>query len=247
MRWAAHGAAVVIADIQSDVLGSFSYPLADPGALQAARHAADRHILVEGVEDNAAFAELVCQELRRLSRSWGNGCAPWPRCRMPISMKSNAMWMVCRSTGALRKNPGRSPASPQPGRKWITLIWLAPSVRSESCPSRPVRCCCRQKRRRALCTFPLVTACKSCRSAPTGHSRPSPRVQIGNTGVIRGALRNARVIAEHDVELLSIPREVFLSHWYTPYTVQEFTHLCTQGNIQAMLQPAARTCKGVTT
>ena len=74
-----------------------------------------------------------------------------------------------------------------------------------------------------------------------------PWVQSGNTGVIRGATRNARMIAEHNVALLSIPKEIYLQHWYMPYTVQEFTYLCAQGNIQAMLQPAARTCKGVTT
>jgi hypothetical protein len=73
-----------------------------------------------------------------------------------------------------------------------------------------------------------------------------PWVQIGNTGVIRGARRNARVIAERDVELLSIPKEIYLQYWYMPYTVPEFTHLCAHGHIRSLLCPALHTSSEVT-
>jgi hypothetical protein len=44
---------------------------------------------------------------------------------------------------------------------------------------------------------------------------------VGSTGVIRGAARNARVIAGERITVLIIPKEVYLRYWYWPYTFQE--------------------------
>lgn len=48
-----------------------------------------------------------------------------------------------------------------------------------------------------------------------------PWMPLGNTGVIRGAARNADIIAEQAVELLMIPQDVFLKYWHSPYTAEE--------------------------
>lgn len=48
---------------------------------------------------------------------------------------------------------------------------------------------------------------------------------IGNTGVIRGATRNADVVTGQAVSLLMIPKEVYLRHWYVPYTLEELKSL----------------------
>jgi hypothetical protein len=48
---------------------------------------------------------------------------------------------------------------------------------------------------------------------------------LGNTGVIRGATRNADVFTEHDISLLMIPKEVYLRYWYAPYTHEELKKL----------------------
>jgi hypothetical protein len=44
---------------------------------------------------------------------------------------------------------------------------------------------------------------------------------LGSTGVIRGALRNARVVAEQAVSALMIPKDVYLRHWHATYTPVE--------------------------
>lgn len=44
---------------------------------------------------------------------------------------------------------------------------------------------------------------------------------LGSTGVIRGALRNGKVIAEQPVSTLMIPKDVYLRHWHATYTVAE--------------------------
>jgi hypothetical protein len=48
---------------------------------------------------------------------------------------------------------------------------------------------------------------------------------LGYTGIIRGDIRNADVIAEKDVSLLMIPKEAYLQHWYAPYSPEELKAL----------------------
>ena len=44
---------------------------------------------------------------------------------------------------------------------------------------------------------------------------------LGNTGVIRGDVRNADVVAGKNVSVLIIPKEIYLRYWYAPYTLPE--------------------------
>ena len=55
-----------------------------------------------------------------------------------------------------------------------------------------------------------------------------PWIPLGATGVIRGAARNATVIAEQDLRLLVIPKEVYLREWYRPYQGAELAELLTR-------------------
>jgi hypothetical protein len=48
---------------------------------------------------------------------------------------------------------------------------------------------------------------------------------LGNTGVIRGDVRNADVVAEKDITLLIIPKEIYLRYWYAPYSADELGKL----------------------
>jgi hypothetical protein len=48
---------------------------------------------------------------------------------------------------------------------------------------------------------------------------------LGSTGVIRGDVRNADVIAEQPVLLLIVPKEVYLRYWYEPYSPAELKKL----------------------
>jgi hypothetical protein len=46
-------------------------------------------------------------------------------------------------------------------------------------------------------------------------------IPLGSTGVIRGASRNADVVAEARARALVIPRSTYLTHWYRPYSLPE--------------------------
>ena len=50
-------------------------------------------------------------------------------------------------------------------------------------------------------------------------------VLVGATGVIRGAARNSSVAAGRDLELLVIPKGVFLDHWHVTYNEAAFAAL----------------------
>lgn len=52
---------------------------------------------------------------------------------------------------------------------------------------------------------------------------------VGATAVIRGAWRNGTVVAERPVDVLMIPRDTYLRHWYRTYSVDEFVHRALQG------------------
>lgn len=57
-----------------------------------------------------------------------------------------------------------------------------------------------------------------------------PWMRLGDTAVIKGSVRNARVIAERDTNLLMIPKQVYLQYWYNPYSLNEFVQLFDQGD-----------------
>lgn len=44
---------------------------------------------------------------------------------------------------------------------------------------------------------------------------------LGNTGVIRGAVRNGTIVAERPVSALMIPKDVYLRHWHHTYSEDE--------------------------
>ncbi len=49
-----------------------------------------------------------------------------------------------------------------------------------------------------------------------------PWIPVGVTGVIRGSIRNADIIAEHDVTVLAIPRDVYVEFWHRTYDQSAF-------------------------
>jgi hypothetical protein len=70
----------------------------------------------------------------------------------------------------------------------------------------------------------LIPLGPGIRVEPVGGYRPEPLrpwLPIGATGVVRGAERNAAVIAEAEVEVLVIPAASYLASWFKPFTADE--------------------------
>jgi len=70
---------------------------------------------------------------------------------------------------------------------------------------------------------------------PTGSYSPfnvTPFTPLGTTGVIRGDVRNATVIANKPVQLLVIPKDDYLAYWFASYAKDEFVRLVKNKKIK---------------
>jgi hypothetical protein len=77
----------------------------------------------------------------------------------------------------------------------------------------------------AFVYFPLGEGLRGLPLGGYGSFSVAAWMPLGNTGVIRGAARNADVVAERDLYLLVIPKDVYLRHWYAPYSPEELKKL----------------------
>ncbi len=73
---------------------------------------------------------------------------------------------------------------------------------------------------------------------PRTGSEPQPIhpwLPVGVTGVVRGGLRNASVVADHEVEVAVVPAEVYLREWFRPYSVEEIPGVVARWNTNRVL------------
>jgi hypothetical protein len=220
---AAYSAALVVNDIQTDVIESLQRP-ADT-AQTALRSPADIHILIESVDDNPAFANLLCQQLdilnpaaARQARIVASLQASSALERMRYLRSVDLNWdLACRQE-MLRKieqyGHKTERIDPIEGFKEVRQIELraGETLIESGAPSG----------------FVYIPLGEGLRILPLGGYQAfaiQPWMPVGVTGVIRGSVRNAGVVAEQDLALLAIPKDVFLKHWHHTYTPQEFAQL----------------------
>ncbi|SON62280.1 hypothetical protein MSIMFI_03805 [Mycobacterium simulans] len=218
MRRAAHNAAVVVDDIQADVLESF---VGIAGADDAARTC----ILLEHTEDNPEFAPLVAELV--VTRSPGLKdrvvCVPALRSAPELERRhflaANAIdWDREKRVTFLRKVATRGYRTDHIdsdlGFRNVRLGRLSHGE------------CLTEVGARA--TFVYIPLTPGLRGRPSGGYESfavDPWEPLGITGVIRGDFRNSTVIAESDVEVLIIPKDTYLRHWHRTYTPAEFCEL----------------------
>ena len=64
-----------------------------------------------------------------------------------------------------------------------------------------------------------------------------PWTPLGLTGVIRGAVRNATVVSESSMQLLMIPKGVYIREWYSVHTPQSFLAALEKGGVRPSIAP----------
>ena len=223
VRKAARSAALVLADIEADAIGSFAR--LDEARHPELRRLAEVRILVETVDENPAFAGLVAQELAflnpqaaariRVAASLDPGSAQE---RSRYLQSTDIDWDLARRQAALRRlaNSGHRTAAidPEAAFREVRRIELAAgeTLIEAGTPS----------------SFVYMPMDAGLRGLPLGGYAGftiRPWVLVGVTGVIRNAARNARVVADRDVALLAIPKGVFLDHWHATYDAAAFAAL----------------------
>ncbi|MEM6631625.1 MAG: hypothetical protein AAF694_18230 [Bacteroidota bacterium] len=234
-RKAARNAAAVIDDIQADTIQSFlrNHRL-DANIFSPPKIAfKDIQILVEGTDDNPNFAAWVCEALNKKNPE--NAF----RVQESFSLQTYDLEEVQRYldgetlTDYLQANPEFrqvilnelrksgfefAPEKSIPGEADIRLIHLANGAQLIKGGSTS-----------GFVYFPIA---EGLRVFPLGgyESRmASAWVPLGNTGVIRGSIRNAHVFAETATSLICVPKSIYLKHWYHPLTSKDLAKMWWKG------------------
>lgn len=245
---AAHDAAVVIDDIQSDVLGSFAparhYHRRDPvhrrGRCGTGQRTAGWRIVLEGVGDNPAFTALVRAQLqRRNPRLYGRVRTTPALPPVPETALTDGTGMEearYAAASALDWNRGQCQAALKhiaaTGHRMPYGDSLAAFMGVRMVTLQPGETLIEAGTSPAFVYIPLANGLSVL---PVGGYAPATVgawVPVGHTGVIRGAPRNATVIARRALALLVLPRELYLRWWHHPYSAAELSaHLTRPGGV----------------
>jgi len=228
MQRAAGYAAVVLDDICEDVVGSFEHPLDEkvfhqlPGP---ARTAAQIKILLENTDDNPAFVPEVLRQLQEINPEVARRCVPVPSLQNSTPLESNRYlnageldWDVDRRKALI----GKMEASGQKIDR-IDVERAFQHVRMVTLEAGDVMI-----EAGTPAGFVYLPLGEGLQITPLGGYQSfsiKGWFPVGSTGVIRGAARNANVVAGQRLDVLIIPKEVYLRHWYWPYTFQEVRDL----------------------
>ena len=221
---AAYNAAVVVNDVQSDVLESFHRPPDEDNHGTCVKRCRDMRILIEGVDDNLEFAELVRQQLLRLNTQLQDQVQTIPSLQHAAEQErrryleaDELTWDVPRRQELLghvgQTGHQAEGIDPIEGFKDVKLITLKAGETLIEAGTRA--------------SFVYIPLGEGLEAIPLGGYQMIPMrawIPLGNTSVIRGATRNATVITDRDVELLMIPKEVYLRYWHKLYTPEELLH-----------------------
>jgi hypothetical protein len=218
---AAQYAAEAVNDIQADVMGSFKRAAHVNGSRDPLKSSDDILILLEGVDDNLAFAHLIRENLLKLNPALHNQVFAAP------SLQSATTDERSRYLGAGDLDFDRA-------QKLDILEKVAQSgSRMEGIDLaegfRHVKRIALQGGETLIeagsqAGFVYIPLGEGLRIVPLGGYKSftvRAWMPLGNTGVIRGAVRNATVIADQSIQLLMIPKEIYLKHWYQPYRIEE--------------------------
>ncbi len=218
---AASNAALVIDDIQADTIQSFKRdPKLDQGIFTAPKVSfEDLKILVEHTSDNPNFATLVCQAFHKMNPAESHRIHPAFAMHHLDPLEVNRYLageplMSYLAQEAFRKMffekllqagcafvPGR----PVPGEEEVRIIHLAAGDQLIQGGSKS-----------GFVYFPLADGLRVYPLGGYGSTLALAWIPLGNTGVIRGSIRNAHVFCEKPVSLICVPKNVYLDHWYNP-------------------------------
>ena len=227
----------VVRDIQTDVIASFVRDEAAP----ALKPAADMRIFLEETPDNPDFTEMVCEEIAAHD---------------PATAHRIVIVPVLRHTPSEERK--RYLAAPSlawdEGEQAAFLAHMAhaghPVARMDAAQAfQHVRLVTLKEGDVLIeadtpSAFVYVPLDPGLIIFPLGGYRTveaAPWLPLGVTGVIRGAQRNATVVAQRTTRLLAIPRTVYLRFWHFAHTPASLCAAVT-GAVGAMEGAAQGLC-----
>ncbi len=232
---AAEYAAVVLDDICQDVVVSFEHPL-DAAVFDElpapARTAAQIKILLENTDDNPAFVPEVIRHLQQINPAVAARCCAVPSLQNSTPLETgryiNAVeldWDADRRKALIDKIEVSGQKIDR-----IDVNQAFQHVRQVTLEAGDVLI-----EAGTPAGFVYLPLGEGLQITPLGGYQSfsvKGWFPVGSTGVIRGAARNANVVAARRLDVLIIPKEVYLRHWYWPYTFQEVRDLIEGEHVQ---------------
>jgi hypothetical protein len=221
---AAHNVALAINDIQADAIESFRTPPDDPvlSGLEL-KSEPEMQILLEGVEDNLQFVEVIRQELERIHPAAARRISIVPslhsvsdRERMHYLNANPVHWDIPTRQQFVARMEERGHKTAN-----IDLEKAFADVRLAHLPAGEILI-----EAGAPAGFVYVPLGEGLTGTPLGGYKRffvETWAPLGSSGVIRGAPRNATIVAHNEVSVLIIPRETYLEYWYRTYSLSELT------------------------
>lgn len=229
---AAHCTAMVVNDIQSDVIGSFQR---DDSSAKTAdlKSASSIRILLEEVDDNPDFANQVRQQLAHAFPESAARVQVVPSLQMASPFERDLYrtalavnWDADKRRDTLTRigQSGHHVAEidPQHAFENVRLATISAGQVLIEANSRAA--------------FVYVPLNPGLQVMPLGGYQPfwvQAWMPLGLTGVVRGATRNAAVMATRTVRLLMIPRTIYLTHWHHTHSLASLRHLLEENQKQA--------------
>ena len=216
--YAAECAALIVNDIQGDAIESFQRPPGHDGL----RQSSNVEILLESADDNPAFADLVRLAMIPLN---------------PVAAAQTRVVPSLQSKSALERTHYLNGEVLDWDRdQGLRLLKEVAQFGHRTEDIDPVQgfADVRRIHLRAGETlieagspagFVYVSEGEGLRGLPLGGYGEfliRPWIPVGVTGVIRGSVRNADIIAEQDVTVLAIPRDVYVEFWHRTYDQSAF-------------------------
>jgi CRP-like cAMP-binding protein len=230
VQWAVYSAALVINDIQADVIESF-IRCGDPGEAQwIKKRAEEMQILVEGVDDNPDFARAVCRELGRMNPAIAHRCLPVASLQKADLAEVERYLSGSVPVWSLDDKKSILAEIAKSGQKVDHLDMDQAFQEVRIIQIRSGEVLMENGSPASFVYLPMGQGLQMLSIGGYAAVSVQPWMQIGDTAAIKGSVRNARVVAERDTDLLMIPKQIYLQYWYNPYTPDEFVQLFDRGD-----------------
>lgn len=213
---AAYNAALVVQDMEQDIIASFER--GEETAVPGLKTARDMRILLEETDDNLDFAADVRAQLKDLDPALARRVCVVPSLQAASNQERDrylaapALAWNLEERQALLKRISQaghrtSKIDPELAFDHVRLVSLRPNelLIEAGTPS-------------AFVYIPLGPGLRILPLGGYDAFSVQPWMPLGSTGVIRGAVRNASVIADQVVQLLIIPKSIFLRHWHKTHS-----------------------------
>lgn len=218
----ARNVAEIVDDIQRDVIASF---LRSPDQHLGLKESGAIKILVEATDDNIEFADLVLAELQNIDASLTDRSRVVPSLknvdadeRQRYLSSELIAWSVDKQKDVLRRvaEAGHRTEAIEASKAFVDvrLSNLREGDILLSAGSPP--------------GFVYLPLGEGLRATPLGGYRSfaaRPWIPLGNIRAIRHASQETTVVADQEVKVLIIPREVYLKCWHHTYSEAEFRDL----------------------